>query len=394
MIKRIKIRDFKSIRQLDLQLDPVTVLVGRSGTGKSNIVQAIRFLRNTLLDQGQALNFEGGWPRICPAGEANPKISIEVSFSVPGEEADYEYAIAFEMLQGQSIGRAFPTLARERLTLGGKHLFSWTRDQRSGVWEHKPGLVAIPNITGGIMLGSFPSLQNVVYAFAALTSGIGYYHLPSSVLDNRSGEAQRNTFLNSVPGLWDNADNYRDTMRKIIQDFTHPEVRKNILASLKTINPSIVSVEVDSLSNPRRAIVGHDANGRVIELSLEQESDGLRRFYAHLLALYQAPPKLALIFEEPENAIFPGALSLLADEFKAAPRENRGQVILTTHSPGLLDSFDVDNIRIVDMDGGKTVVGPVAKDQRDAVNQHLLTTGELLTVETPRIDQPHAEQTA
>jgi predicted ATPase len=38
MIKRIKIRDFKSIREVDLELDPVTVLVGRSGTGKSNIV--------------------------------------------------------------------------------------------------------------------------------------------------------------------------------------------------------------------------------------------------------------------------------------------------------------------------------------------------------------------
>ena len=34
MIRRIKIRDFKSIREVDLELDPVTVLVGRSGTGK------------------------------------------------------------------------------------------------------------------------------------------------------------------------------------------------------------------------------------------------------------------------------------------------------------------------------------------------------------------------
>ena len=53
MIRRIKIRDFKSIRELDLELDPVTVLVGRSGTGKSNVVQAIRFLRNLLINQAQ-----------------------------------------------------------------------------------------------------------------------------------------------------------------------------------------------------------------------------------------------------------------------------------------------------------------------------------------------------
>src|SRR5206468_11931122 len=112
-----------------------------------------------------------------------------------------------------------------------------------------------------------------------------------------------------------------------------------------------------------RVIVGHGAGGPLFELSLEQESDGLRRFYAHLLALYQTPPKLTLLFEEPENAIFPGALSLLADEFKAAPRENRGQVILTTHSPMLLDSFDVDTVRAVDMRDGNTLVGPVAQAQ-------------------------------
>jgi hypothetical protein len=170
-------------------------------------------------------------------------------------------------------------------------------------------------------------------------------------------------------------------MRGITQDFHHPNLRKSLLASLQSVNGSIASIELDSLTAPSRAVVGHGAGGRVFELNLQQESDGLRRFYAHLLALYQTPPKLTLIFEEPENAIFPGALSLLADEFKAAPRENRGQVILTTHNPTLLDSFEVDNIRVVEMEDGKTLVGPVSKQQRDAVKDHLLTTGDLLKVE-------------
>src|SRR6266478_2231765 len=155
-------------------------------------------------------------------------------------------------------------------------------------------------------------------------------------------------------------------MRGITQDFHHPNIRKNLLASLHEVNSSIESVELDSLTNPQRAIIGHKAANRVFALSLDQESDGLRRFYAHLLALYQTPSKLTLVFEEPENAIFPGALSLLAEEFKAAPHENRGQVILTTHNPTLLDSFDVDNVRAVDMRDGRTLVGRVATDQSQA----------------------------
>jgi len=237
------------------------------------------------------------------------------------------------------------------------------------------------------MLGSFPSLQQVVFAYAALSNGVGYYHFPASTLGLAGGQEDGQQLLQALPGLSDNATNYLKIIQGITQDFHHPNIRKNLLASVRAVNPSIESIELNSLTNPQRAVIGHKAGNRVFSLFLEQESDGLRRFYAHLLALYQTPPKLTLVFEEPENAIFPGALALLADEFKAAPRENRGQVILTTHNPILLDSFDVDSIRVVDMRDGATVVGCVSKEQRRAVRDHLLTTGELLTVDRARVDE-------
>jgi len=387
MIKRVKICDFKSIRELELSLDPVTVLVGRSGTGKSNTVQALRFLRNCLLGgQDNAVNYEWGWDRIVPVGEKKPKTSIEVIFSLPGEEKDYTYAIAF----GPPGQQQFPgqiNLRAESLSLGNEAIFSrlYTNQNRWD-WEKAPDVATLPNNGFVPVISSFPSLQKVVFAYAGLSSGIGYYHFPASTLSDNIGQDQRFQFLQSVPGLSDNAQNYLNVMRGITQDFHHPNVRKSLLASLQTVNPSIASVELDSLTSPGRAIVGHTVSGRIFDLSLQQESDGFRRFYAHLLALYQTPPKLTLIFEEPENAIYPGALSLLADEFKAAPRENRGQIIITTHNPAFLDSFDVDNVRVVEMRDGKTMVGPVSKEQSTAVKDHLLSTGDLLKIDQPRLD--------
>jgi predicted ATPase len=390
MIKRLKICDFKSIRELDLALDPVTILVGRSGTGKSNIVQAIRFLRNILLNQDQGINYEWGWERIVPVGEKRPKTSIEVTFSLPGEEPEYTYRIAFGMT-GQSQYPGQIQLKAERLTLGKDIIFSRVRpDADPWSWEKVPDVAVPPQQLEIPIISSFPSLQKVVFAYAGLSTGIGYYHFPASILAVARGQEHGADFLQHVPGLSDNAQNYLTVMRGITQDFHHPNIRKSLLASLKAVNRSIVSIELDSLTNSQRAIVGHEASGRVFELNLQQESDGFRRFYAHLLALYQTPPKLALIFEEPENAIFPGALSLLADEFKAAPRENRGQIILTTHNPALLDSFDVDNVRAVEMRDGKTFVGLVSKEQRDAVKNHLLTTGDLLTIDQPKLETAQA----
>lgn len=395
MIRRIKIRDFKSIRELDLELDPVTVLVGRSGTGKSNLVQAIRFLRNYLLNPGEAINHEFGWQQIVPVGEKSPKTSLEVSFSVPGEDREYSYRIGFGAHPGHGPNELF--LVAEGLSLGSEPLFSRTRSPTNFQWnwQHPPNVTPVPQYADTSMLGSFPSLQQIVFAYAALSTGIGYYHFPSSTLAVSRSPEHGHQFLQAVPGLWDNAANYREIMRGITQDFHHPSIRKSLLASLQAVNPSIESVQLDSLINPQRAIIGHKVADRVFTLSLDQESDGLRRFYAHLLALYQTPSKLALVFEEPENAIFPGALSLLADEFKAAPREDRGQVILTTHNPILLDSFDVDNVRAVEMRDGRTVVGRVSKELRQAVKDQLLTTGELLTVDKARLDEePKAQQAA
>ncbi len=130
--------------------------------------------------------------------------------------------------------------------------------------------------------------------------------------------------------------------------------------------------------------MAHRLGDKTLTLDLRQESDGFRRFYAHLLALYQLPPKQTLVFEEPENGIYPGALELLADEFKAAPDADRGQVLLTTHSPALLDHFSVEQIRVVELVDLETKIGPLAEEQKEAIQEELLHAGELLTVDPAR----------
>ena len=179
-----------------------------------------------------------------------------------------------------------------------------------------------------------------------------------------------------------------------MQRVQEPETQLGIVATLKALQQAVVSADLDSLTEPKVVYIGHNIKGSVLRLPLGQESDGFRRFFVHLLALYQEPAKFLNIFEEPENAIYPGALSLLADEFKAAPGANRGQVILTTHSPGLLDCLDVSSIRVVEMHDGETRIGPVAADQQKVVRDRLLTTGELLTVDTAHLDEPQLAEAA
>lgn len=391
MINRIRIQNYKSIVDVTVELSPVTVLVGRSGTGKSNFVEAIRWLRDILSSGQRAEQLQQQWQQIQPATSKESLLSFDIEFSVSGIPEAYRYQLTLGPNGHQN------PIDEERLEFGSTCLFHQKNIQRQGggagfggggapKWIVEPSLQQVPP-PGPIALGRIPAISEVVIAFAALTTGISCYAFPDKVLSGSRTDERHS-------GLNDDATNYLNALKEIVsnlQDFTS---RKSMVLALQRVNPSVSSVELNDLQNPSHVVVGHRFNGKTLGLQLSQESDGFRRFYAHLLALYQRPPKQTLVFEHPEDGIHPGALSLLAEEFITAPADNRGQVILTTHSPGLLDQFDVEQIRVVELDGFHTRISPVSDEQRESIREHLLTPGELLTVDPARGNAVDAEASA
>jgi type I restriction enzyme M protein len=374
MIHRVRVQNFKSIIDVTVDLAAVTVLVGKSGTGKSNFIDSLRLLRDVLLSHQK--NLSPIWAPLRPAQGANGPTSFEVEFSINGIEERFNYVL----LLGPDIG---PYPAAERLRLGEKCLFHQSATAPHGArWIVEPAtLPAIP--PGAIALWRIPAISEVVIAFTSLTTGIGCYVFSDQVLRS-PGQMQFGI------GLDDAGTNFLLVLKEIVSNLQDLKVRKSLVGALQRLNPSVSSVELDNLQQPQGIVVGHKFGEKTLTLNLAQESDGFRRFYAHLLALYQRPPKQTLMFEHPEDGIHPGALSMLAEEFKAAPQQGRGQVILTTHNPNLLDQFDVEQIRVVELDGFRTRIGPVSSEQKEAIREHLLDTGELLTVDPARMQKEDA----
>ena len=374
MIEHITIRNFKSIGEVSVDLSPITVLIGRSGVGKSNFLRAIRFLRNFLLRGEAAIQHEGGWARIWPFGTSAP-LSFSVRFAIPGYSKSFSYAIAWGS-HPQNPGMV--ALTAERLALGGDVIF----DRTDKSWIKWPGEGPPPGFQSRIYLNSFPTLSEAVLAYTAWTSGIGWYDFPADVLTRNAGNGGANPAHN---GLDDTASNFLDVIRDVTKDLRDQHSRRQILARIKQINPMVDSLELDSIVEPKRVVVAHKVGDRRVGLDLSQESDGFRRYYAHLLALYQTPPKQVLMFEEPENGVYPGALRNLAEEFENAPSATRGQVLLTTQSPDLLDGFAPEQLRVVELNEKQlTTIGRLDPDQADALRTHLLEPGELLTVDSAR----------
>jgi len=93
-------------------------------------------------------------------------------------------------------------------------------------------------------------------------------------------------------------------------------------------------------------------------------------------------PKSAILegfvcFEEPETSLHPGAMNALVDALDEATLRN--QVLITTHSAELLDNLTIkpQNVRVVQMIDGQTVIAPVDSASVEIVQENLNTLGGL-----------------
>ncbi|MCK4341372.1 MAG: AAA family ATPase [Phycisphaerae bacterium] len=372
MIKKIRIRNFKSLRDVTVELEPVTVLIGRSGTGKTNFVHALRFLRDCLsMPSEKAAGPLGGWPYVFCASvkDAANALSFEIEFEAPSIAGLFKYALSFLLTPNKDAAHVFG----ESLRLDDRVFF----EQANKTWTQPPELVKPPS-PGQPVFGRLYGIPEVTIAYIVLSKGIGCYDFPGNVL-------MKGRQASESAALTDDAGNYLMALDAIERDLSDYERKKDMLAALQRLNSAITNVE---LTDDRSHIhVGHKVgDAKVLSFDLSQESESFRRFLSHMIALYQQLPKQVLVFEEPEKGIYPGALAVLADHFQAVADSGRSQVILTTHSPQLLKHFKPRQIRVVTMDVYETKIGPMAPEQRESLEEHLMSADELLTVDEARID--------
>lgn len=97
-----------------------------------------------------------------------------------------------------------------------------------------------------------------------------------------------------------------------------------------------------------------------------------------------------IAIEEPELNIHPGALEAVADILNIAAQ--RTQVVVTTHSPDLLDTKWVqpENLRVVEWEKGATRISELGEAPVQALRQHLMGAGEMLRADALDAAPPSA----
>jgi predicted ATPase len=138
-----------------------------------------------------------------------------------------------------------------------------------------------------------------------------------------------------------------------------------------------------------------------VEASQEEEfkisswllSTGTLRVMADLACLRHPTPPPLLVVEEIENGLDPRTLHLLVEEIRAAITAERTQVILTTHSPYLLD---LSHIVVVEREEGQPIFGRpdtehLAKWSKSFSPGRLYTMGRLTRSDScPATERPES----
>ena len=181
--------------------------------------------------------------------------------------------------------------------------------------------------------------------------------------------------------LSSHGDNLTSVLKRM-RSQNRREAISQVLDAMRLVVPTLDNIAVQSVGGfmtPQFRMRGVTGDERTHVFSVNQMSDGTLRILGILLALYQDPGPSVIALEEPELTVHPGVLQLVSDAIIEVSQSS--QILVTTHSPELIEHFDPTNIIAVELEQEVTTARRLRSTQVDAVKSKLFTLGELMTVE-------------
>ena len=369
MLHRLSLLRFRSLPAAELEFDNPTFLVGQNGAGKSNVADAFAFLAEAMVSPlTSVLDRRAGLAtvsyRIAQRGRrADLGFRVELN-NLDEETSRAVYAFQLRDLQDYD----FKVLHEQCVITRCNGRRNWF-DRSEGIWRSSeksldPALesrsLALPVVAGDTRFAA-------VWRFL---SDMQVYRIEPGVLremqDPDGGGRLRTDGSNATSVL-------REIMRE------SPDNWQSIRDLLETIVPDTIDVKPKKLGNKLGLEFTQKwTTSSPIKFEAYNMSDGTLRVLGLLAAVFQRPAPSALVIEEPEATIHPGALGLVLDLLRHAGRFT--QTVVTTHSPDILDASWIEDrhLRIVSWYPGATQVTPVSETVRKALKEHLMGAGELL----------------
>jgi predicted ATPase len=356
-LRSFRVENFKAIRDSGrVELGPLTVFIGNNGVGKSSLVEALETFRDVVLDGVDTAfhrwhGFEHVW------NKAPHRKLIERPDHRSGQSHPLRCRFDWKFAGKQLIGQQSITQGP-----GGNSLFI----QQEQLIQRRTGRTErwTRNDKGEVLFVGRRGTDDPVDAahLSRLADG-------ESMHKRFAWESfERWQFLRLNPDQMGHPTPQQRAARfvKLAQDgsnvaaYLHAlrEMDRaafdDLLEAIRHVLPYAIDLQPTLTSELERAIYlklwedHYEVPGWVL-------STGTLRIVALLACLRHPNPPPLLVVEEIENGLDPSTLHLLVEEIRSVITAGTTQVILTTHSPYLLDLLDLSHIIVVEREDGQPV---------------------------------------
>jgi predicted ATPase len=415
MIERVKIRGYRSLYDLEFTPRPLSVLVGPNNAGKSNVIEAISFLSDVYRrDLKTAVDDRGGFDEIRWRRSAGPEGSVafvleahlplgshvqEIGNAFDGtgdgatvlDHTDSSIQLAvrhsFTLVPARRSRLSAYVVESEELSVSeageeGRRLLEGRRDTNSSLFQFRVVGNVSSELSSALLLtvgsneqtnlvitqfGVAPTelamarlrlLSPIVDAFAQAVAGTRVYRL--SPTDCRIPGAS------IAQGELSPGGRNLPTLVAYLQR-EQPRVWEEVLEAVLRMVPDLEDVLVEQEYDGSLTI-------RFLESDVSRAwtatevSDGTIRSIGLLAALFD-PRYSPDLIEEPENSLHPWALRVFVDACRKVTAPSFGkQVVLTTHSPVLVDYVRPEDVFVVWRREGRTSLNALMELDPDVVH--------------------------
>lgn len=359
MLKSIRMQNFKSYKDATFELSPFTVLIGANASGKSNAIEALRFM--SLLAQGNKLykfnsmkdEIRGNINSLMYQGEEKCLFACEFS-DIDYSSLDMELSLRDEELH----------ISKEILKSAKKNLY-YIKSAAHG--NSSDVVVAYNNFTKGSKKPSIP-LSDQTPIYTQLTSPapiLEKYKISKKVISDNCLKVETNLksffFLDPVPVkmrnycpkdriLLGNGENLSGVLCDLTENtkrFSESELnanKKEILAFIESLPEQnfkdLRSIKTESghcIVSLKESFGKKDA-----EYNASLLSDGTLRVLAIAVALLSVPENTTVVIEELDNGIHPSRAKTLLSRINDVATRRNLKILVTTHNPALLNALPDD----------------------------------------------------
>lgn len=397
MLKRAHIQNVLSCKDVLLDdVSPITALVGRNASGKSNIMRAIDWAARVAVS---AQPLDPATERMLEYRQDNAIITFD--FETIGITYRYTLNVTPRRLpqtsHNQSLEITNPVLAESLYFAGGSRWYPiFERNSGTIQIENKPDL-QIGLLTPALMaIGSLlpqddPVLEKTQPAIAFLRS-IHYYPLDEpNVVRDRNSEflVQESEYAEWLTNWTNSLDPTASVVMRLIDMSKNRKPDLEELKQLVGANGLSVlhDIEIQALSFPRTKTTANTPETQTFYLvtfhpvSSPKESRaygnlsfGTRRILRVLVSLIFDKSSVMLL-EQPEDGIHPGLLHKLIPLLKSY--SDLTQVMVASHSPTVFNRLNPKEIRLVDIDEGATSVRALTKREIVGAERYISEDGPL-----------------